>query len=141
MITVVYMPVPILFLKENEIHLYHGGSDWLHFGWRNGSLCLATLNPDGFAGYVQKSGTEAATVTTKLFPYDGNDITINADVFPEGSIIVEILDEYEKPIAISNTITKSVQYRKIKLNGKVGVSQIQLRFKLNKVKLYSFSFE
>jgi hypothetical protein len=39
-------------IKENEIQLYYGGSDWLHDGLRQGYLCLATLRPDGFAGYV-----------------------------------------------------------------------------------------
>ena len=43
-----------VFLK-NEIRLYYGGSDWLHTSWRNGFLCLATLRPDGFAGYEQDS--------------------------------------------------------------------------------------
>ena len=127
--------------KENKIQLYYGGSDWLHFGWRNGSLCLATLNPDGFAGYVQESDTETATVTTKSFTYDGKDIKINADVFPDGSISVEILDEDENRISISKTITKSVQYKKIKWSNKIGDSLIQLRFKLNRAKLYSISFE
>ena len=36
---------------EDEIRLYYGGSDGLHTSWRNGFLCLATLRPDGFAGY------------------------------------------------------------------------------------------
>lgn len=127
--------------RENEIQLFYGGSDWLHFGWRNGSLCLATLKPDGFAGYVQKSGTEAATVTTKPFPYEGQHISINADVFPDGSINVEILDAAKNQIAISKPITISVQYDKIKWNDKIDVSLIQLRFTINKAKLYSFGFE
>ncbi len=127
--------------KENEIQLYYGGSDYLHFGWRNGSLCLATLKPDGFAGYVQESGTESAIVTTKLLPYDGNDIKINADVFPDGLISAEILDIDGNTIAISKNITRSVQYKKIKLNRKVEDSLIHLRFKLNKAKLYSLSIE
>jgi hypothetical protein len=127
--------------KENEIQIYYGGSDYLHFGWRNGSLCLATLNLDGFAGYVQESGTETAIITTRLLPYTGNGIKINADVLPDGSIDVEILDEDIKKIASSETVTKSVQYKNIILNRKVKDSLIQLRFKLNKAKLYSFSID
>ena len=49
----VYASASPVFLK-NEIRLYSGGSDWLHFGWRKGRLALATLRPDGFAGYVQE---------------------------------------------------------------------------------------
>jgi hypothetical protein len=80
-------------------------------------------------------------VTTKFFPYDGKDLKINADVLPDGSITVEILDENANPIAISKTITKSAQYKKLNWSDEIGDSPIQLRFKLNRAKLYSISFE
>ncbi len=65
---------------DDEIRLYYGGSDWLHFGWRNGSFNLATLRPDGFAGYIQKSADKKAVVTTTHIEYSGETIRINADV-------------------------------------------------------------
>ena len=46
----VYAAACPVFLKD-EIRLYYGGSDGLHTSWRNGFFCLATLRPDGFAGY------------------------------------------------------------------------------------------
>ncbi len=49
---------------DDEIRLYYGGSDWLHYGWRNGFLCLATLRPDGFAGYEPSSAERPAVITT-----------------------------------------------------------------------------
>jgi hypothetical protein len=61
---------------DSEIRLYYGGSDYYHYGWRNGSLCLATLRPDGFAGYEQESKEKAALVTTTVIPYTGQKIMI-----------------------------------------------------------------
>ena len=46
---------------DNEIRLYYRGRDGLHTSWQNGSLSLATLRPDGFAGY---RATAPALVTT-----------------------------------------------------------------------------
>ena len=36
---------------EDEIRIYYVASDFLLFGWREGSLALFYLRPDGFAGY------------------------------------------------------------------------------------------
>ncbi|MHA1885671.1 MAG: hypothetical protein ACW96S_11500, partial [Promethearchaeota archaeon] len=38
-------------ILNNEIRLYYSGSDGPHTDWRKGYFCLATLRPDGFAGY------------------------------------------------------------------------------------------
>ena len=49
----------------NEIRLYYGGSDGLHTGWRKGYFCLATLRPDGFAGYEPTDDDTKAVITTR----------------------------------------------------------------------------
>jgi hypothetical protein len=39
-------------LRDGRIQIYYGGSPAVHAGWkRSGSLCLATIPEDGFAGY------------------------------------------------------------------------------------------
>ena len=78
---------------DNEIRLYYGGSDYKHGGWRTGNLSLATLRPDGFAGYEQESKDKPAVITTTAIPYAGQEIRITADVEDGGSIKVSIVDE------------------------------------------------
>ena len=46
--------------EEKEIRLYYGGSNNLHGGWSDGFFCLATLRPDGFAGYEPTSEDDKA---------------------------------------------------------------------------------
>ena len=50
---------------DDEIRLYYGASDGPHSGWREGSFCLATLRPDGFAGYEPISADKPAIITTR----------------------------------------------------------------------------
>ena len=45
----VYAAAPVF--TKNEIRLYYGASNGPHTNWRDGFLALATLRPDGFAGY------------------------------------------------------------------------------------------
>lgn len=135
----VYACANPVFLK-NEIRLYYGGSDWLHFGWRNGSLCLATMRPDGFAGYIQESADKSAIITTIPVPYAGQTMQITADVGEGGFLKVSIMDDKGKQIATSRTISKTVTDEHLKWSNNIKGGKIQLEFELSKAKLYSFSF-
>ena len=125
---------------ENEIRLYYGGSDWLHFGWRNGFLGLATLRPDGFAGYTQASEEKTAIITTTAIPYSGQSLRISADVESGGSITVSLLDKNAKEIAAAQTITTTVTDGLLKFKRDIKQDHIRLRIELNRAKIYSFSF-
>lgn len=126
---------------QDEIRLYYGGSDWLHTSWRNGFLCLATLRPDGFAGYEQVAKDKPAIVTTSLMPYDGQGIRISADVAAGGAIKVSVLDEAGHERTMAKAITETVTDGRLELSKGLDEKRIQLRFELNHAKLYSFSFE
>jgi len=136
----VYACATPLFM-ENEIRLYYGGSDWLHTSWRNAYLCMATLRPDGFAGYEQESDSDLAVITTTPIPYSGKDIFINGDVAEGGSIQVAILDKNSNEITQALPISATVTNGQLRLNDIVVTDQIRFRFELNRAKLYSFSFE
>lgn len=127
-----------VFLKD-EIRLYYGGSDYLHFSWRTGSLCLATLRPDGFAGYQQESKNSPAIVTTTAVPYSGQAIRISADVEKSGSIKACVIDKNGKVIAAAQTISETVTDGALKLPKKIPAGKIRLRFELEGAKIYSFS--
>jgi len=125
---------------KDEIRLYYGGSDYLHFGWRNGSLNLATLRPDGFAGYEQELGGRPAVVATRAISYNGQNIYISADVTPGGSVKVTATDSNGKEIAGAELVTLTVTDGQLNLDTKIEADQLSLKFELEKAKLYSFSF-
>jgi hypothetical protein len=125
---------------ENEIRLYYGGSDYLHFGWRNGSLCLATLRPDGFAGYEQVKGDEPAILTTASIPYEGKPIQITADVNEGGSVKVSVVDKKGNTVAESAPLIETVTDKELSFDENIKLENVQLKFELVNSKLYSFRF-
>jgi hypothetical protein len=126
---------------DKRIMLYYGGSDWLHFGWRNGFLCLATLRPDGFAGYVQKNRNQVGVLVTKLISYKGGALKLTADVENGGSIKVTVLNGDGGQIATSKSITKTITDEMLQLNNKINEENISLSIEIKKAKVYSFSIE
>ena len=126
---------------DKNIMLYYGGSDWLHFGWRNGSLCLAILRPDGFAGYVQKNRKQEGVIITTFIGYKGGALKLTADVYKGGSIKVSVLNSDGSQIATSESITKTITDEVLQLNEKIKDENISLRIEINKAKVYSFSIE
>ncbi len=127
-----------VFLKD-EIRLYYGGSDYLHGGWRNGSLCLATLRPDGFAGYEQERKDRAGVIVTAAIAWSGRDLRISADVAKGGRVEVSVLDRDGNVIAEAEAVSETVTDRRLKLGKRVAAGEIRLRFELTNAKLYSFT--
>jgi hypothetical protein len=125
---------------DNEIRLYYGGSDYKHGGWRTGNLSLATLRPDGFAGYEQKSKDKPAVITTTAISYAGQEIRITADVAHGGSIEVSIVDDQGKDVVTAGTVSKTVTDGRLKWSKKISGDKIRLKFEIHNAKLYSFSF-
>ena len=125
---------------NNEIRLYYGASDYLHFGWRNGSLCLATLRPDGFAGYEQVSIDKTAKIKTKLLSFSAQNILISVDILDDGWIETTIFDKNGKYIMTSEKIIKTITDGTLQFEKNINLDEIQLEFEINKAKLYSFAF-
>ncbi len=126
--------------REDEIRLYYGGSDGLHTSWRNGFLCLATMRPDGFAGYVQKSNDRVAQLTTKAVPYSNQKITITADIGQGGYVKVSILDSDNRLLAESKTISETITDKELELNGDVNMDHVKLKFEFSNATIYSFGY-
>jgi len=126
--------------KEDEIRLYYGASDYLHFGWRSGSLCLATLRPDGFAGYMQEKTHTPAVIRTSVIPYAGQSVFITADMEDQGWLNIQVLDQdgqqLTSVILDSNTQTDG----QVKFPEMITSRRIRIRFEFSNVKLYSFKF-
>jgi hypothetical protein len=127
---------------EDEIRIYYGGSDGYHTGWRNGFLCMATLRPDGFAGYKPVNADKPGVMVTKAVSCSGSTLRISADA-ADGSIRVTAMDAEGKTLATSKPITGDVTDQPVnfpngfKLPGQGKL--IRLRFELDSATLYSFS--
>ena len=127
-----------IFLKE-EIRIYYGGSDWLHTGWRNGCLALATLRPDGFAGYEQNNTNELGRIRTNALDYKGQAVKVSADISKNGWIKASLIDNAHSVISsvqISKTSTDTNLFdRQV-----IDEDSVRIEFELNAAKLYSFAF-
>ncbi len=127
-------------ILKDEIRLYYGGSDWLHSSWRCGSFNLATLRPDGFAGYVQILSDKPAIITTSLIPYSGETIRINADVEEGGSMKVSIVDDRGN-ILSEKWVSETMINEELGLDEEIDADSIRLKFEFNNAKVYSFWFD
>jgi hypothetical protein len=123
---------------ENEIRLYYGGSDYHHYGWRNGSLCLATLRPDGFAGYVPEKPNVPAVIVTNEVPYEGQTIAITADVETGGYVRVSLVNEKGDVLDTANDVLQSVTDHDLQFQQSNSADKIHLKFDFANAMLYSF---
>jgi hypothetical protein len=141
----VYAAAYPVFLKD-EIRLYYGGCDDKHFGWRNGYFCLATLRPDGFAGYEPISPDAPAVIATKPILSTGHPVALTADIRRGGSVRASLFDANGNKLAQSKPLRKNATDTKLQWPGKfksAGLKgkTIHLEFQLKNAKLYSFAFQ
>ena len=66
--------------KDGRVQIYYGGSSTPHLGWkRSGSLCLATLPEDGFAGFSPVDPARKGTVLTVPLRPQGGAIEVRSE--------------------------------------------------------------
>jgi hypothetical protein len=126
---------------DDEIRLYYGGSDYLHFGWRNGCLALATLRPDGFAGYQPTDANEIGTLETVVLAYAGEAIKVTADIDAGGMLLVEVLDASTDAVLALQQLGETATDALALQAGAVEGNAIKLRFSARAAKVYSFVLE
>lgn len=130
---------------EDEIRLYYGGSDGYHGSWRNGFFCLATLRPDGFAGYTQIESNEPATIMTMPIAHRKRTLRVSADIEQKGYAKVRVFDERHELLAESDTLNGSLSDKKVTWRGgfsldQLGKNPVQIQFEFQDATIYSFSF-
>ncbi|MBW7992065.1 MAG: hypothetical protein FVQ84_18905 [Planctomycetes bacterium] len=131
--------------EKDEIRLYYGSNDDKHFGWRNGYFCLATLRPDGFAGYEQVSKNTSAFVVTKPLLYTGQALCLSADIYGQGFVRTRLLNDNDEELAAAKSVRQSVTDIKVEWQNELSIQalkgkMVRLEFELKNAKLYSFSF-
>jgi len=93
----IYAAAP--FVHDGLIRIYYGGSNGLHNNWREGSLNLATLAIDRWAGYAPADEKEPARLETRPLPLRGDSLSVNAEIEPGGSIRAMLLDAGGNPVS------------------------------------------
>ncbi|MBN1341620.1 MAG: hypothetical protein JXQ73_03020 [Phycisphaerae bacterium] len=131
-------------VRDGEIRLYYGGNNGPHTTWRDGFFCLARLRPDGFAGFEPADPDAPALVVTKPIRCTGKTLRVSADA-EGGSLRVGIVGadglgiDDAQPATTDATDAPVTWKNKPDLSALVG-KNVQLRFELNKAKLYAFAF-
>jgi hypothetical protein len=130
---------------EDGIRLYYGGSDGKHGSWRNGFFCLATLRPDGFAGYTQAEKGEPASIRTAPVVHGKRSLRVSADIEEGGSLKVRILDPSGNRVAESKPLARNVTDATIEWTdgfsmGSLSEKTARFEFEFEGATVYSFSF-
>jgi len=130
-------------ILNNEIRLFYSGSDGPHTDWRKGYFCLATLRPDGFAGYKSVDDTLESSIITVPIPWNGDDLGLSADIDDGGYVKVSVLNENNNILG-NGVIEKTCVDEKLKITMKNANSislntEVKFKFYLRNAILYSFS--
>ena len=131
--------------RDGEIRIYYGASDWYFFDWRRGSLALATLRPDSWAGYESIDAERPATVQTLPIAWIGDALRVTATVGEGGSVEVSLFDRAGKRVASSRTLRRTIHDGEVSWLSNVSPSDLEgqparLRFTARNAKVFSFSF-
>ena len=85
----IYAAAP--FVHDDKILIYYGGGNGPHNNWREGSLNLATLDLDRWAGYTPRAARDNATLETTALQLSGERLTLNAELGAGGWIRYALL--------------------------------------------------
>jgi hypothetical protein len=130
---------------EDEIRLYYGGSDGHHGSWRNGFFCLATLRPDGFAGYKQIESNKPAKIMTIPIAHRKGMLRLSSDIGQKGYVKVRLFDNNNKLLAESYSLTGSISDKKVTWQDgfsfdQFGKNPVQIQFEFQDATIYAFNF-
>jgi hypothetical protein len=130
-------------ILNNEIRLYYSGSDGPHTDWRKGYFCLATLRPDGFAGYKSVDDTLESSIITVPIQWNGDNLGLSADIDDGGYVKVSVLNENNNILG-NGVIEKTCMDEKLNITMKDPNSislntEVKFKFYLRNAILYSFS--
>jgi len=124
---------------ENEIRLYYGASNGTHNGWRDGFLALATLRPDGFAGWEPEDPNKPAVVLTHPVRCTGKALWLTADVARGGSVKVTLLDKAGSGTGAGTLTAGATRAAVLKVSGLEG-EPVRVRLAIDRAKVYAFGF-
>ena len=105
---------------------------------------MATLRPDGFAGYKASDVAESATVTTTPV-FDGTaSLRVSADIADGGKLVVCVLGEEKQVLAESEPLTGTVSEAEVRWRDESALDAIKtkparLQIAFKEATVYSFT--
>ena len=131
-------------VMKDRIRIYYAGSNGHHRYWRDGFLCLATLRPDGWAGYVPVDSDRKGVVVTSPLTWRGR-LHLTADA-AGGSVQVTVLDDQGEILAEAQPLSGEVTDGEVTAETPGSLADLEgrpvaLKFVLDQAKLYSFAFK
>jgi len=130
-------------LKDGKLQIYYLGANGFHTSWREGSLNLARLDIDHFAGYKHDSCSTPGRIKTREAVMDSTELKVTADC-RAGSLVVNVLDTGGRRVARSkpihsNAIDARVEWNNVADLRRLANQRLQLEFELRGSHLFSFS--
>lgn len=130
-------------LRDGKLQIYYLGANGFHTSWREGSLNLARLDVDHFAGYKHDNCGNPGRVRTTARIMDASKLKVTADC-GSGSLVVNVIDEGGRRIARSkpmhaNAVDAQVEWRELADLRSISNKRLQLEFELRGSQLFSFS--
>jgi len=131
-------------MTDTEIMIFYGGFKSPHHGYRKGSLCLARLRPDGWAGYEPDDNNSPAIITTKEILWTGKRLWVSADCedgFLKAAVIGSEDRSFNECLLLKGNATRQFlswkdEEKLPSLEGKT----MRIQFQLVRSKLYAFGF-
>ncbi|MCX6852872.1 MAG: M15 family metallopeptidase [Verrucomicrobia bacterium] len=128
-------------LRDGKLMIFYGGDDFPHTGWKRHCLpCLATLRPDGFAGYTPIEVGKPSHVLTRTLRLTSEPVCITADVAPGGSVRVLAVDEQGKVLDAAEPVSVPVTDAALKWKkGALPAPTARFKIELDHAVLYAIS--
>ncbi|MCE5279933.1 MAG: hypothetical protein ABFD92_16405 [Planctomycetaceae bacterium] len=128
---------PIVY--DDHTALYYIGGDGCHGDWRDGCLAMATLRPDGFAGYMP-TAAQGHVITPPV--QWGGALGVSADIARGGSLTASVLLNGKEAVR-SEPLARTGSGALLRWGDKARIAAligkgVQLKFHLRAAKLYSF---
>ena len=125
---------------KESIWIYYGGSNGRHRSWRDSFLCLATLRPDGWAGYEPVNARKTAVVVTRPRACRGQ-VHLTADA-AGGLVQINALDDDGTVLAEGQPIAEDVTDRRVQWANPdqetaCAGRSVRLSFRIQRAKVYS----
>ena len=149
------MPDPVR--RGDELWIYYVGSNRDHDSYIDDAaaegkhltgISRAVLRLDGFVS--ADADYNGGEITTPLIKFSGKRLQLNVETSGSGSVIVELLDENDKPIlgfskydatpANGNSVRMRVRWGDRAEVSTLAGKPVRLRFHMRDCKLYAFQF-
>jgi hypothetical protein len=124
---------------NDGVRIFYSGSDDVLSGWCKGSLNLAQLETDRFAGYRAADG-QTGTLQLKPLPYTGGKVRITADIAPGGFVAISAEDKDGNNLIGSSRIEKGGTDIEVETNIPEQTRELAIRLRLQNATVYSLGF-